>query len=61
MKKIIEYILNIFFRKKALAVKKQAFIDRHNAFIEYAKAKEANDRYLKKFSGKKRYVKTGGI
>lgn len=49
----------LFLSKKANKVKQEAFIERQNAVIEYAEAKKANAKYLSKFSGRKRYVKTG--
>lgn len=61
MKNFIEWFFMLFFRKKANEVKKEAFIERQNAIVEYAKVKEANNKFLAKYSGKKRYVKTGKI
>jgi len=61
MKKFIELFLMLFIGKKANEVKKEAFIERQNAVVEYAKVKEANNKFLAKYSGKKRYVKTGKI
>lgn len=61
MKNFIEWFFMLFFSKKANEVKKEAFIERQNAIVEYAKVKEANNKFLAKYSGKKRYVKTGKI
>jgi DNA-directed RNA polymerase len=57
MKNLIEWFFMLFLRKKATEVKKEAFLERQKAVIDYAKAKKANDKYLSKYSGKKRYVK----
>lgn len=59
MKNFIEWFFMLFFRKKAEEVKKEAFLERQEAIINYANVKKANDKFLAKFSGKKRYVKTG--
>ena len=50
MKKIIEFIKSVFwiFRRKKI-------VD----FVEYETPLMLNKKYLRKFSGKKRYVKTG--
>jgi len=61
MRNFIEWFLLLFIRKKAEKVKQDAFIDRQNEIIDYAKVKKANDKFLAKFSGRKRYVKTGKI
>ena len=47
----------LFLRKKATEVKKEAFLERQKAITDYAKIKKANDKYLSKYSGRKRYVK----
>jgi DNA-directed RNA polymerase len=57
MKKLIEWFFMLFLRKKATEVKKEAFLERQKAVIDYAKVKKANDKYLSKYSGRKRYVK----
>lgn len=51
----------LFFSKKAKEVKKEAFLERQSAIIDYAKVKKANDKYISKYSGRKKYVKTGKI
>jgi len=56
--KLIEWFFNLFFRKKAEKVKQEAFLERQKEILKYAKVKEANKKYLSKYSGKKRYVKT---
>ncbi len=55
---IIEWILNLFLRKKAKVVKQEAFLERQQEILKFAKLKQANKKYLDKFSGRKRYVKT---
>ena len=57
--KIVEWFFMLFLRKKATEVKKEAFLERQKAITDYAKVKKANDKYLSKYSGRKRYVKTG--
>lgn len=61
MRNILEWFLMLFFRKKAQKIKQEAFIERQNAIVDYAKSKKSNDKFLAKFSGKNRYVKTGKI
>ena len=55
--KIVEWFFMLFLRKKAKEVKKEAFLERQKAITDYAKIKKANDKYLSKYSGRKRYVK----
>ena len=57
--KIVEWFFMLFLRKKATEVKKEAFLERQKAITDYAKIKKENDKYLSKYSGRKRYVKTG--
>ena len=57
--KIVEWFFMLFLRKKATEVKKEAFLERQKAITDYSKIKKANDKYLSKYSGRKRYVKTG--
>ena len=57
--KLVEWFFMLFLRKKATEVKKEAFLERQKAITDYAKVKKANDKYLSKYSGRKRYVKTG--
>ena len=54
----IEWILNLFLHKKAKKVKQEAFLERQDEILKFAKLKQANKKYLDKFSGRKRYVKT---
>lgn len=55
--KLLEWFFMLFLRKKATEVKKEAFLERQKAVLDYAKTKKANDKYLSKYSGRKRYVK----
>lgn len=55
--KLIEWFFNLFFRKKAEKVKQEAFLERQQEILKYAKVKEANQKYLSKYSGRKKYVK----
>lgn len=57
MKRFIEWFFMLFLRKKATEVKKEAFLERQKAVFDYAKTKKANNKYLSKYSGRKRYVK----
>ena len=57
--KKVEWFFMLFLYKKATEVKKEAFLERQKAITDYAKIKKANDKYLSKYSGRKRYVKTG--
>ena len=55
--KLIEWFFNLFFRKKAEKVKQEAFLERQQEILKFAKLKEANKKYLSKYSGRKKYVK----
>jgi len=57
MKKLIEKFFLLFFRKKAEKLKKDVFLERQESVLNYAKAKKKQDKYLSKYSGRKRYVK----
>jgi hypothetical protein len=59
MKNFIEWFLLLFIRKKAEKVKQEAVLERQTEILKYADIKKANDKFLSKFSGRKRYVKTG--
>lgn len=65
MKKYIESFLEWFFmlflKKKAAILKQEAFFERQKAILDYEKAKEKNKKYLEKYSGRKKYVKTPKI
>lgn len=54
--KFIEWFLNLFIRKKAKIEKENALIEMNNANKAYKLAKERNDKYLAKYSGKRRYT-----
>jgi len=54
----IEWILNLFLHKKAVKIKQEAFLERQNEILKFSKIKQANKKYLDKFSGRKRYVKS---
>ena len=55
--KLVEWFFMLFLRKKATEEKKEAFLEMQKAITDYAKIKKANDKYLSKYSGRKRYVK----
>jgi len=61
MKRLIEWFLMLFFSKKANIEKQKVIFERQKAIVELANIKKANDKFLSKFSGRKRYVKTGKI
>lgn len=61
MMKIIEWFFMLFISKKAKIVQQEAFKEREKAIIDYALIKQQNDKFLAKFSGRKRYVKTGKL
>ena len=58
MMSLIEWFLNLFLRKKAEKIKQDAFLERQNELIKFAKVKQSNKKYLSKYSGRKRYVKS---
>jgi hypothetical protein len=57
----IEWFFNLFLRKKAEKVKQEAFLERQQEILKYAKVKEANKKYLSKYSGRKKYVKAPSL
>jgi hypothetical protein len=54
---IIEWFFGLFFKNAAEEVKREAFLERQDAILAYAKAKKANKKYLDKYSGRKKFVK----
>lgn len=48
----------LFLRKKANIIKQEAIFERQKAILDYEKRKEANKKYLSKYSGRKKFVKT---
>jgi len=61
MRNFIEWFLMLFIRKKAEKVREEAIRERLESIEVLANIKKANDKFLSKFSGRKRYVKTGKI
>lgn len=59
MKKLLEKFLNLFFPNKSKEIKRQAFIERQKAIAEYEKAKWQREQYLKKYSRKGGFIKSG--
>ncbi|MFM9825833.1 hypothetical protein [Flavobacterium sp.] len=55
--KYLEWFLMLFLKKKALVVKQEAIFERQKAISDYDKIKKINEKYLSKYSGRKRYVK----
>lgn len=60
-KQFIEWFLMLFLKKQASIVKQEAFFERQKAVLEYEKRKQARDKYLSKYSGRKKYVKSPKI
>lgn len=54
---IIEKILYFFFKRKAEQIKKDAFLQRNNALIDYSKTEARHAKKMSKYSGRKRYQK----
>lgn len=61
MKRLIELFLMLFISKKANIEKQKVIFERQKAIVELANIKKANYKFLSKYSGRKRYVKTGKI
>ncbi len=57
MKKFLECFLMLFLSKKALKIKQEAITERHDLINNLALVKKKNDKFLSKYSGRKRYVK----
>lgn len=57
MRNIIEKILYFFLGKKAEQIKKEAFLQRNEALLNYAKSEERFKKKMSKYSGRKRYQK----
>lgn len=55
--RFIEWFLMLFLKKQASIEKQEAFFERQKAVLEYEERKQARDKYLAKYSGKKKYVK----
>jgi len=53
----IEWFLNLFIGKKAKKVKTEAYNELKKANNNYLNAKKINEKYLSKYSGKRRYTK----
>lgn len=58
LERFIEWFFMLFLSKKANILKQEAFFERQKAVVDYEKAKEKNKKYLSKYSGRKKYVKT---
>ena len=61
MKRVLEWFLMLFLKKKASIVKQEAFFERQKMVADYEKTKERNRKYLEKYSGRKKYVKSPTI
>jgi len=55
--KIIEWFLNLFLSKRAKQVKHSAYIELKKANEDYLNAKKVSQKYLSKYSGRRRYTK----
>lgn len=55
--KFIEWFFMLFFRKKANIIKQEVVFERHKVIQDYKKAELKNEKYISKYSGRKRYQK----
>ena len=55
--KYIEWFLNLFIRKRAIKEKFEAYLEMKQANNDYLNALEKRNKYLSKYSGKRRYTK----
>jgi hypothetical protein len=55
--KYIEWLLSLFFGSKAIKVKDDAYKEINKANNDYINALDKRNRYLSKYSGKRRYTK----
>jgi hypothetical protein len=58
LENFVEWFFMLFFKKQANILKQETIFERKKAILDYEKAKEKNKKYLSKFSGRKRYVKS---
>lgn len=60
--KLIEWFFSLFFKiEKAEKVRADALLERQLEVLKFAKVKKANQKYLNKFSGKRKYQKAPKI
>lgn len=57
MKRLLEWFLMLFLKKKALIVRQEAIFERQKAINDYEKVKEVSKKKLSKYSGRKKFVK----
>ena len=58
LERFVEWFFMLFLKKKATILKQEAFFERQKAILDYEKVKDKNKKYLDKYSGRKKYVKT---
>lgn len=55
--KFLEWLLNLFISKKANKIKQYAYLELKKVNENYLTAKSKNDKFLSKYSGRRRYTK----
>lgn len=55
--KFLEWFLNLFISKKANKIKQDAYLELKKVNENYLTAKRKNDKFLSKYSGRRRYTK----
>ena len=58
LERFVEWFFMLFLKKQATIVKQEAFLERQKAVLDYEKIKEKNKKYLSKYPGLKKYVKS---
>lgn len=61
LERFIEWFFMLFLKKQANILKQETFFERQKAILEYEKVKEKNRKYISKYSGRKKYVKSPKI
>ena len=58
LERFVEWFFMLFLKKQANILKQEVFFERQKAVLDYEKVKDKNKKYLDKYSGRKKYVKT---
>lgn len=53
----LEWFFNLFCSAKAKEIKREAYLERQNAVLNYTKVKQRIDKKQSKYSGRKKYQK----
>ena len=61
MRRLIEWFFSLFLKEKAEKVRADALLERQLEVLKFAKVKKANEKYLSKYSGKRKYQKAPKI